>query len=198
MSEYIKYPAINHDFLTGDETMVNNQGQEVRTMKEYWSWAHSDLIGNTERGQLAEYIVACALGIEKNARVEWDRYDLLSAEGIAIEVKTSGYIQTWEQKELSTPQFGVQPTFGWNSKTNEYDTEKKRQSDVYVFCLHKHSDQGTINPLDMSQWDFYILPTKVLNEKVPFQKTISLNGIKKLGAKLCAYEQLHMSIIECI
>lgn len=110
MSEENRYPAIKHDFLTGDETFINNQGKEVGKLKEYWSWAHSDLIGNTERGELAEYIVACALGIEKNERVAWDKYDLLSAEGIAIEIKTSGCIQTWEQKELSKPHFGIQPT----------------------------------------------------------------------------------------
>lgn len=78
------------------------------------------------------------MGIQNKERIAWDKYDLLSAEGIAIEVKTSGYLQTWEQKGLSKLIFGIQPTLAWDSKTNEYDTLKKRQADIYVFCVHKH------------------------------------------------------------
>ena len=57
---------------------------------------------NAERGALAEYLVACALGVADNVRVNWDKYDLLSPEGIAVEVKSSGYLQSWDQNELST------------------------------------------------------------------------------------------------
>ncbi len=28
------------------------------TIKDFWQWAYSDLVGNTDRGTLAEYIVA--------------------------------------------------------------------------------------------------------------------------------------------
>ena len=118
---------------------------------------------NAERGALAEYLVACALGVADNVRVNWDKYDLLSPEGIAVEVKSSGYLQSWDQNELSTLSFGIQLTFGWDSATNTYSQELVRQSDIYVFCVHKHTDQDTINPLDIVQWDFYLLPTRILN-----------------------------------
>lgn len=107
-----KYPAIKPKFLSGDKPLLDTEGKQVAQLVDYWSWAHSDLIGNTERGGLAEYIVACALGIQKKERVAWDKYDLLSEEGIAVEVKASGYIQTWEQEKLSNITFGIQPTFG--------------------------------------------------------------------------------------
>ena len=81
-----------------------------------------------------------------------------SRQKIAVEVKTSGYLQTWEQKALSKPIFGIQPTFGWDSKTNEYEAEKKRQSDIYVFCVHAHTDQETADPLQICQWEFNLLP----------------------------------------
>lgn len=190
-----KYPAIKPKFLSGDKPLLDTEGKQVAQLVDYWSWAHSDLIGNTERGGLAEYIVACALGIQKKERVAWDKYDLLSEEGIAVEVKASGYIQTWEQEKLSNITFGIQPTFGWNSETNVYDTEQKRQSEIYVFCIHKHTDQGTINPLDISQWEFYILPTAVLNEKVGEQKHISLGSLLKIGAAKCEYGELHSRIV---
>lgn len=44
--------------------------------------------------------------------------------------------------------FGIQPTFAWDAETNVYDTEMRRQSDIYVFCVLKHTDQETIDPLD--------------------------------------------------
>ena len=33
------------------------------TKQEFWEWAYDDLLANTTRGVLAEYIVAKALGI---------------------------------------------------------------------------------------------------------------------------------------
>lgn len=194
-SEVCKYPAMNPERKNGDEPILSADGRVIGKLSDFWQWAYSDLVGNAERGAFAEYIVASALGVQNSVRVSWDRYDLLSKEGIAIEVKTSGYIQTWQQNELSKLQFGISPTFGWNSATNEYDSVKARQSDIYVFCVHKHTDQETINPLDTSQWDFYLLPTKVLNEKFGQQKSASLSSLVKAGAVCCQYDDLYANIL---
>ena len=113
-----------------------------------------------------------------------------------MEVKTSGYLQTWEQKELSNIIFGIQPTIGWDSKTNQYDNEPKRQADIYVFCVHKHQEQETIDPLQISQWDFYLMATKVLNEKFGNQKTVSLSALVKAGAEKCEYGELKEKIVK--
>ena len=184
------YPKINAERLSGAELIMDENGQTVSNVQDFWRWAYSDIMGNAERGALAEYIVACALGINHSVRTAWDRYDLLTEDGIAVEVKTSGYLQTWEQNSLSRPVFGIQPTYGWNSETNEYDSERRRQADVYVFCLHKHTEQDTINPLMLEQWEFYVLPTSVLNEKFGTQKTVTLSALMKAGAKACTYNEL--------
>jgi len=167
---------------TGNEQFLN-AGSDVYTLRDFWAWAYSDLVDNTERGKLAEFIVAMALGITEGISGSWDKYDLLSKEGIRVEVKTSAYLQSWSQQNLSKIRFGIQPTYGWDSITNEYDIEQKRQSDVYVFCVLKHIDQVTLNPLDLSQWEFYVLSTAALNKAVPAQKTISLNKLLNIGAK---------------
>jgi hypothetical protein len=57
-----KYPAIETKKKTGNEQFLN-AGSDVCTLRDFWAWAYSDLIGNTERGRLAEFIVAMALGI---------------------------------------------------------------------------------------------------------------------------------------
>lgn len=198
MNEKIKYPARSAGFLNGNMPLTDNAGNHVAKLEDFWSWAHSDLLGNTERGVLAEYIVACAMGIQGNERVEWDKYDLRSEEGITVEVKASGYLQSWGQKDLSKLIFGIQPTLGWNSKTNEYDTNKKRQADIYVFCVHKHIEKETANPLDLKQWEFYLLPTKILDQKVGNQKNITLTSLLKIGAVLCRYEDLHKKIVDLV
>ena len=191
----MRYPAIPPKFLTGKEPLIASDGTIIGNVMDFWSWAYSDLIGNTERGTFAEYLVACALGVQNQVRITWNRYDLISPEGITIEVKASGYIQMWEQTNRSSLSFGIQPTIGWDSKTNRYDTERIRQSQIYVFCVHKHSDQETVNPLEINQWDFYLLPTRILNEKVGPQKRITLSALIKIGAEICAYENLHARIV---
>lgn len=190
------YPAIPPKHLTGQEMLMTPDGEAVSRLIDFWSWAYSDLIGNAERGALAEYIVACALDIQHTERISWDKYDLITKDGITIEVKTSGYLQTWEQASFSKLVFGIQPTYGWDSKSNKYDTEQKRQSQVYVFCVHNHKDQSTINPLLISQWDFYLMPTHILNQKLGVQKTATLTTLIKAGAEKCEYHNLARRIKE--
>ena len=72
------------------------------TLQNFWEWYASDIFSNVERGIFAEYIVAVGVGdnrIMTEARDGWGPYDLLSSDGIKIEVKSSGYIQDWPQKK---------------------------------------------------------------------------------------------------
>ena len=192
----MKYPAIQAKQLTGAEAILDDNGKPVAIALDFWRWAYSDLLGNTERGAIAEYLVASALGISRENRISWNSYDLLSKEGIKIEVKASAYIQTWGQERLSDIRFGIQPTYAWNSETNVYDTEMRRQSDIYVFCVLKHTEQETIDPFDARQWDFYPMRASVLNEQVGNQKGISLSKIQKLGAVAVSYSALHERVLE--
>jgi len=187
----VKYPAIESKRFTGTEPIVYNDNI-VSDLLSFWQWAYSDLVANTERGALAEYLVACALGINNEYRISWGRYDLVTPQGVSIEVKTSGYIQTWEQQELSKINFGISETLGWDNITNKYANKRRRQAQVYVFCVHNHKEQDTINPLDISQWEFYILPTDTLNRdsRLKSQKTISLAALIKLKAQKCEYHNL--------
>ena len=82
---------------------------------------HPENIRKSVKTILAEYLVACALDILRNVRGLWDRYDLITPEGITIEVKSSGYLQSWGQEHLSTISFGIAPTLGWDDKTNTYE-----------------------------------------------------------------------------
>lgn len=194
----MSYPAIKPKKLLGTEKIVDESGNTVSDVNGFWRWAYSNIIDNAERGAFAEYLVACALGISDKVRVNWDKYDLVSPEGISVEVKTSGYIQSWEQERLSNITFGIQPTYGWDSNTNTYSTEKVRQADVYVFCVHKHTEQDTINPLDISQWDFYVMSTDVLNREAGNKRSATLNSLMRMGAEKCDFNMIHEKVLQSV
>lgn len=122
----IKFPMIQTTKKTGNEPLINFKGETIGTVLDFWKWAYSDLLDNAQRGILAEYLVANALNLQNTIRTNWDKYDLITQDGITLEIKTSAYLQTWGQKKLSNLIFGIQPTYGWNKETNEYDTLKSR------------------------------------------------------------------------
>ena len=193
MDNTYKYPAIPPCQLDENSHIVGCDGEQLSTLTDYWKWAHSDLLGNTERGIFAEYLVRIALNITSN-RLSWDKYDLLYKERIRIEVKSSAYIQTWGQKELSSISFSISHSLGWDVNSNSYEDTRKRQSDIYVFCLLDCKDQSVVQPTDTSQWVFYVLPTKVLGEQKPTSKSISLSALTKLPVIECRFNTLKQEV----
>jgi hypothetical protein len=92
-------------------------------------------VGNSLRGLLAEYLVRAAVGSQVAVRVEWDAYDLETPAGIKVEVKTSGYLQSWDQKQLSEIAFDIAPKRLLDVLTSTYSEVARRHADVYVFAI---------------------------------------------------------------
>lgn len=107
-----------------------------------------------------------------------------------LEIKSAAYVQAWEQKALSKITFGIAPTRAFEAATNDYTGPLRRQADVYVFCLLHHQDRATVDPLDMSQWTFYVLPTAALEAQRPAQKSIALASLLRMKPCVCAYTEL--------
>jgi hypothetical protein len=175
---------------SGDEHFRRGASELPFTVLDFWAWSSSDLLSNALRGRVAEFLVAQALGVALDVRREWDAWDLTSPFGTRIEVKSSSYVQTWAQRRPSTPTFDIRPSRGWDEATAVLETESKRQAAVYVFALLAHRDRATIDPLDVNQWEFYVLPSLVLNSRVPGQKSIGLPALLKLGGRRCCFEDL--------
>lgn len=186
--------AIKSTRKTGSEPFRANGKSLPNTLLSFWQWSSSELVGNALRGMLAEYIVASDLGCADGVRQEWDNYDIETQDGIKVEVKSGAYLQSWSQQKLSTIQFGIQPTYGWDSKSNTRSTSKIRQTDVYVFCLLKHEEKATVDPLIMDQWGFYVLSTKTLNQKLGEQKSVSLSVLKQLNPLRVRYGSINKAI----
>ncbi|MGX8700619.1 hypothetical protein [Caproiciproducens sp.] len=188
-----RYPALTVERKHGDECFLN--GGCSAHLVDFWRWAYSDLMGNTERGKLAEYIVSLAMHCADGVSKGWRAFDVLSPEGIKIEVKTSAYLQSWAQKKISDIRFSVRETLAWDSATNAYAEIAMRQADVYVFCVENCKEQKAVNPLDLAQWDFYPIATGILDTAVSNQKSIGLNALLALGAKKCSFAKLRDIVI---
>lgn len=174
-------PPIQLTRKTGSEQFTTD-GQSIDAdLQSFWRWAFSDVLNNAQRGVLAEYIVATALGCNHGVRSQWDAYDLKTPAGILIEVKSAAYLQSWGQEGFSAIQFSIAPTAVWNPETRKRSQTRTRPAQVYVFCVLSTQDKEKVDPLNLDQWDFYCLSAKTLNERVGAQRGIMLTRLLSLG-----------------
>ncbi|WP_294823014.1 hypothetical protein [uncultured Flavobacterium sp.] len=121
---------------TGKEKFNFNDKDFDFALSDFWRWSVSDILSNATRGILAEFIVAKALGADvEKARNEWDAYDLITDDGIKIEVKSSAYLQSWEQAGYSHIRFNTGVSRPWDWSVDKRSAIPIRSADIYVFCL---------------------------------------------------------------
>lgn len=166
------------------------------SIQDFWVWMASDVLNNTLRGTVAEYIVSQATEASAPVRVEWDTVDITTPEGIKIEVKSAAYLQSWHQDRPSAISFGIAKTYPWDWEKNQYGETQVRSADVYVFCVLAHLNGQTVKPLDLTQWKFYVLPTRTLDTSLGDQKTVSLSRLKELGAEPLDYDQIRNAVLK--
>jgi len=177
---------------TGNERFILNGKPKDFILKDFWSWFASDLLDNTLRGTLAEFIVSNALGVTV-PKENWNAYDI-KFDKWKIEVKSSAFLQSWSQKRASTITFSIRPTRAWTRKDGRA-IQAKRQSDMYIFCVLSETDKEKVNPLNLDQWDFYPVLTSVFDQKHKTQKTIGLASLKKLCPDKCNYDSLYEAVV---
>lgn len=186
--------------LTGDEYFSFDGMPGKYTLNDFWAWNSSDLLNNTLRGAFAEFLVSAALNLDlTTCRTDWDSFDVLfpsdcgieteKGRGFRIEVKSSAYLQAWSQPRLSRIQFSIRPARSWSSDSG-YGDEVIRHSDLYVFCLFACKDKESAYPLQLEQWEFYTVPTAVINENLGSQSSLSFPSLLELNPLRSSYEEL--------
>lgn len=175
--------------MHGEEQFLLHGKAAGMNVYDFWRFAYSDLNADP-RDDVAEYLVSRALGIEKPFNKEnWTPYDI-SYRGKRIEVKCTGYFQTWRTDSNVCPHriFSIR-------KAHHPDTGVfERQNDVYVFCLLLGNTREEANVLDLENWEFYIVPTLKIDAICGDNKTISLSRIKNLGFDACGFEEIKSRI----
>lgn len=178
-----------------ENTHFVNGGESLGiTMLDFWKYQYSNIFDMQE--YIAEFIVGKALGIDEPMnRDGWTLWDINYA-GKHIEVKETSYYHSWQDK-YAGGQISRQRTFSIQPAYSDYknpDSELKRQNDIYVFCLNTGDNEEESYPLDMANWEFYVVPTSVINEScTPEQKSISLGKVRKL-AQMTRFEDLKSAI----
>ncbi len=149
---------------------------------DFWAWFRPSLAENWMRGVIGEYWVANALGILHIRRHGWESWDLETEDGIRVEVKTAGFLQSWHQSDEkpSTPVFGIGAVNVKADPKRGLRAGQYRPANAYVFCLHTCLDLEDLDPLEIGQWEFYVLSTEVLDAERPNGKTISLKPLRQL------------------
>jgi hypothetical protein len=180
------FPLVESPFLTGNEELL--PGTPVF---QFWAWALGDLRLNSTRGMLAQFLVAKALGDPRYRDDGWGNFDVLTPEGIKVEVKSSGYLQSWKQTRLSRIVFSGLKARSWDAESG-YSADAEFRSDVYVFAVHTCQDPATYDPLTIDAWEFYVLPAETVRNLS--QKTLSLPRLVSLAPPSVGFNQLKNAV----
>lgn len=181
---------------TGAEYFAEGGLPLALNLLDFWQWAYSDLVNNTTRGVLAEYIVGSALKADLSGiRDPWAPYDLTTPHGTKVEVKSAAYSQTWKQKRPSIINFVVKLRRPWNGESGGFGP-LGRNADVYVyvFALLAEGDKARLNPLDVNQWQFYVAPRLALDARERSQHSITLVSLNKEFGPPVHYANLHTAV----
>lgn len=169
--------------LTGDEKFTLHGTSTEISVIDFWRWAYSSLIDNTQRGVMAEFLVYSSMRSAQDTQIRenWLPFDVTSPSGKRIEIKSAAYIQAWTPDNIpSQIRFDIGKKLAWDNTTASFASEAKRNCDLYVFCLFTAMTKD-VSLLNLDYWDFYVLPTSILNENLPNQKSISFSALQKLN-----------------
>lgn len=164
--------------LNGDERFVGFDA----VVEDFWRFAIPDLLVNNVRGWLAEYLVWRALGVEQPRRIEWDAFDI-EWEGIRLEVKSSAYLQAWEQKKLSNLLFTGLAARYWPLDGVTIAETATYNADVYVFCANTAAAHDEYNALDLGLWHFTVL-SRVSVERIGQKSLTWAKALDKSGGEV--------------
>ena len=182
--------------LSGDEPFTINGTSIKLTVRDFWSFQFSNILHDPD--EIAEFLVAKALDQDKPFNKDhWTLYDI-EYKNKRIEVKETAYYHSFNKKgELSKRRvFGITKANS-NYEDSEKENRFERQNDIYVFCLLTGENKDDAWPLEVSHWEFYVVPTTVINKECGNQKTVSLSRVQSF-ARAISYNQLKEAIDNCI
>jgi hypothetical protein len=134
-------------------------------------WNSGNLMENRTREAYAEWLVHQALGLDPgNHRTEWAAVDVTFGS-ITLEVKSAAFVQSWSQERPSTISFPIE----------------QRAATAYVFCLLAEEDRELVDPQNVSQWLFWVVPTAKLHVD---RRSIGLQPLIRTHGEGLRYEEL--------
>jgi hypothetical protein len=172
------------------------------SLLDFWKWAFSDLCDDDLKGIFAEWLVLKLLGIPAVRRVSWANSDIITLEGVRIEIKSTSYWQSWKLID-EVGSVRPMPLHPVSRKTKvrfaglkardavmaPANTEPQiLKSHIYVFAFQHEKDFDQWNAMDLSQWEFYVLPVSRMRELRG--RSVSLLTLRAEQKGLCDHEVL--------
>lgn len=197
---------MKHKVMDGSEPFEFRGAPLPSSVKDFWAWSMSRLIADGPRGDLAEFIVNTALGMDMTEpKRGWGECDIVYPHGgkpVRIEVKCSTLLQAWERPSPPKPVFSIAKTLNCDIEDTgdgyryigRDGSPPKRRSDIYVFFLFAEEDRSRANPMVLDQWRFYVVPTAAIDEQLGDQRKISLLGLSRIGAIECSYDEIRPTV----
>ena len=167
--------------LSGKETFNVDNKSIGFTVHDFWRFQFSNLWDM--QGEVGEFVVSMALGnIEPDNKCGWTQYDI-NYRYKRIEVKTTAYYQPWKEEGQPVSQKRTFSIRKAHEDEEDMNSPLIRNNEVYVFCLILGETQEESNPLVLEHWEFYVIPTYIINMECGDNKSISLSKVKKLMKK---------------
>ncbi len=173
--------------LIGDEPVAGGRA----TVSDFWRWAFSDLRDNVSRGVLAEWLVGLALGCVEGVRSAWDDFDLI-CDGVRIEVKSAAYLQAWPSARHSRIRFGRLSGTAWDAEAGRRDPVPSYRADVFVFAVQTARDHAHFDPLEVSQWQFWVASRAAVESRDV--RSLSLASMTVLAEGPFRFEELAAAV----
>lgn len=185
---------VKQDEIAEGTELFSNNGLPIENptikdcldLKDFWKYQYSYIWNMIP--ELAGFIVSRSLGIEKpKSQRFWTLWDIDYSD-FRIEVKASSDFHPW----LAEGTISKRNVFSIaKSRSNKFNLKEvpRRFSNVYVFCHNIGNSFENSYPLEIGNWEFYVVPTATIDRVCKDQKTISLSRIKKL-TKSCKYDSL--------
>ena len=186
----------SNNLLSGSESFTISNQPVGFSVIDFWRFQFSNIWDIQD--QIAEFIVAYALGqtepYNKNGWTLWD----INYKGRRVEVKETAYYHSWR----SDGKVSKRRTFSINKAHSNYKvrtSESKRQNDIYVFCLNTGETREESNPLVLENWRFWVVPTENINRVCGNNKSITLGRLQKLTGLMngIGYDELRVAVDEC-
>jgi hypothetical protein len=158
------------------------------------TWLLGDLRDNTDRAKFAEWLVARAVGADTTQpRDPWAGWDVITPNGIKIEVKCTGLLQNWTSANPSKPGYDRLITRAPDAPQDEPPAVR---ADVYVFGVHLCQDVTAYNVLDVTQWAFRVVPGRIISAWN--QKSIRLSVLQQRGYSTVGYADLAQTVTAAV
>ncbi len=174
----------------------------MRLVDAFHAWAlPAAMTSPTARGLLAEYLVRRAVGETTQPAEDWHYVDIECKNGLTIEVKCSAYLQPRKDNTLvkiRSPKFSISQKKGawcnreWNWKPPP--ESPKRWADIYVLCLECETDPERYAPLDLSQWEFFVIATAEIDRTFKNQDSVTVGRLRTEGFQPVAYDKIKATI----